>query len=175
MIVKIRLLEKFVIFFTALVFIGTILTSCKGDDVTGSQTFEIVDVIISPDSASFNAGEQMEFSALALTDAGDTVNVQDLDVEWEGEWWSTDPNIFTVEENGIATGENPGEAFCVVEVNFADKKNFTMRKDVFFAGSIPLIVSWLSPNSNMRLSAPNEVFKERLRFTGRDSAIVFVF
>jgi hypothetical protein len=116
-------------FFVALIVVGMILfTGCRGDDVTGPESFEIVDIAITPDSVSFDAGEQQEFSVLALTDAGDTIELKNTDIEWEGGWWSSDTDVFTVENNGLATGKNPGEAFCIVEVTLGEDRNMSKMK-----------------------------------------------
>lgn len=112
-------------FFTAVVLLGTLVFSaCGNDDPAGPQAQTVVDVIISPDSAEFSVGEQMKFSAFVLTEAGDTIAAEDLDTEWEGEWWSSDPDVFTVEDDGLATGENSGEAYCVVELDLEDGQIF---------------------------------------------------
>lgn len=140
-----------VTFFVAIAFVMMLVFSGCGDDddPAGPQTQEVVDVIISPDSAEFNAEEQLQFSAFVVTDEDDTIAAEDLDVEWEGEWWSSDPEVFTVEDNGLATGHNSGEAFCILELDLQDDQTFET------AGFLTK--------------------KPRARFTGRDSAIVFVF
>lgn len=74
---------------------------------------EIASVAISPDSVSIAVGEQVDFSAVALTASGDTVQDADLDVEW----WSTDPAVFTVDNDGLATGQDSGKAFCMIEMS----------------------------------------------------------
>lgn len=144
-----ELSQTSVVFFAALAFAVMLIFSGCGDDddPAGPQTQEAVDVIISPDSAEFSVGEQMQFSAFVLTDAGDTVATEDLDVEWEGEWWSSDPEVFTVEDNGMATGQDSGEAYCVVELTLEDDQIFET------AGFLT---------------------KSRARFTGRDSAFVLM-
>ncbi len=146
-----ELSQTTVTIFVAIAFVMMLVFSGCGDDddPAGPQTQEVVDVIISPDSAEFSVGEQMQFSAFVLTDEGDTVATEDLDVEWEGEWWSSDPEVFTVEDNGLATGQNSGEAFCVVELDLQDDQIFET------AGFL--------------------IKKSRAPFTGLDSAKVFMF
>lgn len=125
-----------------------VFSSCKDDEPTGPELQKVVDVVISPDSAEFRLGEQMQFSAFVITEDGDTIATEDLE-EWEGEWWSSDTDVFTVEENGLATGQESGEAFCVVEIEVGD---------VQIATKAGFLTKGLGA-----------------RFTGRDSAIVFVF
>lgn len=110
----------FTFFWTAMFVMMLVLSGCGDGDSDELQTQEVVDVIISPDSAEFRVGEQMQFSAFVLTEDEDTIAIEDLDVEWEGEWWSSDPDVFTVENNGLATGQNSGEAFCIVELDLED-------------------------------------------------------
>lgn len=140
---------------TTVTFLGTaifvvmfIISGCGDDDPASPQLKDVVDVIISPDSAEFSVGEQMQFSAFVLTEAGDTIATEDLDIEWEGEWWSSDPDVFTVEQNGFATGQNPGEAFCIVALDLEDDQVFSQ------AGFLTK--------------------KSLARFTGRDSAFVLM-
>ena len=127
-----REINFFVILF---VFMGAIVFSgCDKDDDTEPQNNQIEQIIILPQSASIAAGEQLEFSTAGITAAGDTVATAGLGLEWD--WWSSDPDVFTVDDSGTATAQNPGEAFCILD--------FTES-----AG--------------------------HLKFTGRDSAFVFVF
>jgi len=81
----------------ALVLTGTlVLSGCDSTDA--NEEPQIEELIISPGSANLAVGEQMDFSAVALTTSGDTI--RDLDLQW----WSTNSTVFTVESNGIATG-----------------------------------------------------------------------
>lgn len=114
-----------------------VLAGCDSNEV--AEDPEIARVEISPDNASIAVGEQVNFSAVALTASGDTV--RDLDLRW----WSTDPAVFTVEDNGVATGENPGAALCKVELDDDAATNAVHRKAA------------------------------KRRFVGRDSAFVDVF
>jgi hypothetical protein len=117
MMIVMTLLKKTSGFFI-LVFaiVGAVIFSgCQKDDEIEPQTDEIDQIIIVPQEASFAVGEQFEFSAIGLTTAGDTIERADLDLDLEWIWWSTDPDVFTVENDGTATGHNPGEAFCVLE------------------------------------------------------------
>ncbi|MGM0547566.1 MAG: hypothetical protein ACQEST_12700 [Bacteroidota bacterium] len=118
---KAKLSQTTITFFSTVVIVMMlVLSGCGDDDPTSPELKNVVDVIISPDSAEFSVGEQMQFSAFVVTDEGDTIAAEDLDVEWEGEWWSSDPDVFTVEDNGLATGQNSGEAFCIVELDLED-------------------------------------------------------
>lgn len=188
-IAKIRLFQTTSIFFVALITTGMLmLSSCSSDDTTGPQSQQISVIVISPENASIEVGEQLEFSAFALTASGDTVDTAELDIEWQ--WWSNDPEVFTVEENGVATGHSPGEAYCVIEAIVDVSLNLDTQQDV------PIAVAGLTSEKltgtlpgHQDLSAGNQVifdlsnvefisnveFKSRLRFTGRDSAFVMVF
>lgn len=125
----------------------------------------------------------MNFSVFALTASGDTIDTDEIDIEWQ--WWSTDPEVFDVEPGGLATGKSSGEAFCVVEATVSVSQNIAEEMDIRYAGFA------LSGNKNKGADKNNikllpeepehlknirSALKEtRLRFTGRDSAIVFVF
>ena len=64
-------------------------------------------------------GEQKEFSAFVISATGDTLN-EEYDFSWT--WYSSDANIFTVENNGTAYAESTGEAYCVVEASTGTAK-----------------------------------------------------
>lgn len=136
---------SFVSSFLALVLTGgLVLTGC---DLIGaedeSEESPVTSIEISPDSVSMAVGEQVDFSVVALTASGDTVQDADLTVRW----WSTDSTVFTVEEDGLATGQGSGTAFCMVE---ATDEESGRRVGKAATPSLP-------------------------HFTGRDSAIVFLF
>lgn len=84
------------------------LAGCDSTDANEESPIEAL--IIAPHSVRIAVGERADFSAVALTASGDTI--RDLDLRW----WSTDADVFTVKENGVATGQAPGEAFCKVEL-----------------------------------------------------------
>lgn len=86
-----------------------VLAGCDSTDTDDAP--EIARVAMVPDSATMAVGESVDFSVVALTADGDTVRDADLDIEW----WSTDPDVFTVTENGLATGQSSGTALCMVE------------------------------------------------------------
>jgi hypothetical protein len=67
----------------------------------------------------FKVGEQQDFSAFLISASGDTVN-EELEVEWN--WYSSNPDVFTVEAGGIATGHDEGEAHCIVEASTENSK-----------------------------------------------------
>ena len=118
-------------------FTGAIMFSgCEKDDDTEPQNDQIEHVVIIPQSASIAVGEQLEFSTAGVTADGDTVDISGMDLGLEWNWWSTDPDVFTVDNDGIATGIYPGEAYCILD----------------FTDPVSL-----------------------LKFTGRDSAVVFIF
>jgi hypothetical protein len=122
-IVMTRLNQTSAILIMVFTFVGTVIfSSCESDDDVEPQNDEIDQIIIVPRGASIAVGEQFEFSAVGLTATGDTIERADLDLDHEWIWWSTDPDVFTVEDNGIATGHTPGEAFCVLEFSHSESR-----------------------------------------------------
>ncbi len=110
------------------------LNSCDKDEDTEPQNEHIEQILIIPQNASIAVGEQLEFSTVGITTDGDTLPTSGMGLEWN--WWSTDPYVFTIDNDGTATGQNPGEAFCILD--------FTESTS-------------------------------RLKFSGRDTAIVLIF
>lgn len=88
-----------------------ITIGCDSNDLDENGN-EIANVQMSPDSVSIPVGGTADFSFDLVTADGDVVE----DVEFATEWWSTDTTVFTVEENGLATGRNPGTAKCMIDV-----------------------------------------------------------
>jgi hypothetical protein len=132
-----RSIQEFSFIIVLLGLTGAIMFSgCEKEDDTEPQNDQIEQIVITPQIASIPVGEQFEFSTAGVNADGDTVDISDMNLGLEWNWWSTDPDIFTVDDNGIATGMQSGEAFCILD--------FT------------------EPES-------------RLKFTGRDSAFVFIF
>jgi len=106
---------------------STILVGCDSNDMDDADG-AVSEIRILPDSASIEVGDEAEFSVVALTVAGETVDDADLDVRW----WSSDSTVFTVEDDGSALGHVPGEAYCMVEVTDPSKAaRFTGRDSAF--------------------------------------------
>lgn len=84
----------------------------SNDAVEEEPEFVEVVILLDRDSVSLEVGEQFDFSSGAITASGDTVQDHNLDVRW----WSTDTTVFTVDNNGVATGQNPGRGHCMVEI-----------------------------------------------------------
>jgi uncharacterized protein YjdB len=84
-----------------------VLGGCDSDGTEPPP--EVAEVIIAPDSAFMEVGDRVDFSAVALTADGDTI--PNLAFQWA----STDPSIFTVADDGSATAQGPGTAFCGVK------------------------------------------------------------
>lgn len=129
--------ETYILFLITVAFTGLlILTTCSEDSSTSSleeDEIEVTKVVIEPASASFEIDEKQEFSAFLISASGDTVN-KEFDIEWN--WYSSNPEVFTVENNGTAYGKRAGEAYCVVEVTaepgkVAAKLRFTGRDSAF--------------------------------------------
>lgn len=110
------LLPLHVCFIVSLAFFG-----CSEDNSTGSEPDELegAKVSIEPQNASLEINEQIDFSAFVISASGDTINDQ-LDINWN--WRSSDPDVFTVENDGKALGLNSGEAYCIVEASIANNK-----------------------------------------------------
>lgn len=102
----------------AVLVLVTALVGCDSDEVAGPEAQEVEEVLISPDTARLSPGETIEFSAHAVTALGDTVDLAEHGMEWR--WWSSDPSVFAVQEDGTATGHTPGEEYCVVEATSVD-------------------------------------------------------
>jgi plastocyanin len=130
-------------FIMALALTGAlVLAGCDSTDANEEPQIETL--VISPSNVSIEVGEQVNFSVAALTASGDTV--RDLDLRW----WSSDPDVFTVDGNGMATGQAPGDAFCKAEVTAK------------------------AANTASHLKAVHSELAKRI-FVGRDSAFVSVF
>ncbi|MDR8393296.1 Ig-like domain-containing protein [Aliifodinibius sp. S!AR15-10] len=99
-----------------------IFTGCSTDSDMGEMQNQITEIEITPDSIAISAGDKKEFSAFGLTASGDTVQ----DAEFN--WWSTDTDVFTVENDGTVTGQNAGNAFCMIELAI---RGFTGRDSAF--------------------------------------------
>ena len=98
-----------------------------GDDVTGPEDAPQIDrVVISPENVELEVGEQEGFTFELLTEAGEPIDTEGLDIE--SEWVSTDDEVFTVDEGGTAIGQSSGEEFCIIDVT-VDKgdSNFSGR------------------------------------------------
>ena len=115
-----------------------VLVGCDNNDVTGPEDEDhgVEDIVIEPQSVEFEVGTQQAFEAFLLDAEGDTVDpseIEGFNIQWE--WWSTDTEVFVVEQDGsggIATSENSGEAYCVIEVTITDgTSNFSGRDSSF--------------------------------------------
>ncbi|MGF1586104.1 MAG: hypothetical protein ACFCUM_12315 [Bacteroidales bacterium] len=132
-----RSIQKISFIIVLLGLTGSIMLSgCDKEDDTEPLNDQIEQIVITPQNASIPVGEQFEFSTAGVNANGDTVDISDMNLGLEWNWWSTDPEIFTVDDDGIATGMQAGEAFCILDFNERES---------------------------------------RLKFTGRDSAVVFIF
>ena len=109
------------IFILMILLVGTTLTGCDDDNATGTEEEDIsqAEVVIEPQNVTLEVDEEVDFSAFVVNASGDTIN-DELDIDWN--WYSSDPDVFTVLNNGTATGHNPGEAFCIVEASTANSK-----------------------------------------------------
>ena len=158
------------------------MIACSSDDTIGPDIPQVTEIAISPKEVELEVGEQIDFSVVALTATGDTVDTDEIDIEWE--WWSTSTDVFTVEPGGLATAHNPGEAFCVVEATVEISQNVAEDLDIHFAG---IGFHWnkkdetqtksleLLPKIDFMEIEMAALKKNKLRFGGRDTGIVVVF
>ncbi|NBC65875.1 MAG: hypothetical protein GVY07_09510 [Bacteroidetes bacterium] len=100
---------------------GMLNIGCEDNNPTESGEDELkgAEVIIEPQNVSMEVDEQVDFAAFVVSASGDTVN-EDFNIQWN--WYSSNPEVFTVQNNGIATGQNSGEAFCIVEASTGNSK-----------------------------------------------------
>lgn len=75
----------------------------------------------------------MDFEVVALTASGDMIRDANLDFTW----WSTNPTVFTVEDDGTATGQSSGTALCKVEATEEEASKVTR----LFSGRDSVFVS----------------------------------
>lgn len=103
---------------------GMLNIGCEDNNSTESEEEELkgAEVVIEPQNVSMEVDEQVNFSAFVVSASGDTVN-EDFNFQWN--WYSSNPEVFTVQNNGTATGKNSGEAFCIVEASTGNSKIVT--------------------------------------------------
>lgn len=94
----------------AVILIGSL--AVIGCDTNETESNEIVEISMEPQNATLEAGETADFSIVALTASGETVEAADHDVRW----WSTDTTVFKVTNDGNVTAQGEGEAYCVAEM-----------------------------------------------------------
>lgn len=121
---------------TSICLLLVVVSSCDDKSTISTsedEKLEGAEVVIDPAEASFGYTDKLDFSAYVISATGDTVN-DDFELNWE--WYSSDPNVFTVQSNGAATGQHPGEAYCIVEASTESNKivaklRFTGRDSAF--------------------------------------------
>lgn len=177
-----KTLPCYLIVLTGLSISFLIMNGCSDDDATGPQTDQVSSINIHPETATIAEDEQIDFSVVLLSATGDTLGPDDFDIEWQ--WWSTDPDVFTVEAGGLATGQNPGDAFCVVEATVQVAQHVTDVPDqLIVQAGFTSDGENRFQTTNLALSAGNVdiaameniSMNNMLRFNGRDSALVMVF
>lgn len=112
-------------------------TGCGDENPASSEEEELegAEVVIEPQDVSLEVDEQIDFSAFIISASGDTVN-EEFDFEWN--WYSSNPEVFTVQNNGTASGQSPGEAYCIVEV---ETENSKIAAKAIFVGRDSAFVS----------------------------------
>lgn len=100
---------------------GMLNIGCEDNNPTESEEDELkgAEVVIEPQNVSMEVDQQVNFSAFVVSASGDTVN-EEFNFQWN--WYSSNPEVFTVQNNGTATGQNSGEAFCIVEASTGNNK-----------------------------------------------------
>lgn len=100
------------------------LLGCDTNDTSEPDpSTEVAEIVMVPDSVQILVGEQVDFSLVALNAAGDTLDDPDLTVTW----WSRDEDVFTVENNGLATAQDSGSAWCIAEATDLAKSASSLR------------------------------------------------
>lgn len=102
-------------------FVFAFLVGCDTNNPATDD--EITGIRMLPDSASIEAGDQFQFSIVAVTESGEELEEHDLDVRW----WSTDTDVFTVSDNGVAVANEAGSAWCMAEDENLSKNQSAMR------------------------------------------------
>jgi hypothetical protein len=92
--------------------IGISLSSCIGDDIVFDTVDESIRVTNPIDSLQIDSTH--EFKALFLNNIG-------IEAETDLDWQSSDPNVLSIDANGVATGLQEGRATVSVEVALEDK------------------------------------------------------
>lgn len=114
------------------------LIGCNKDENNDSTNIEAAKITISPENASMNVGEHEDFTAYAVTKTGEKVYFDELDVE--SRWWSSDTTVFSVQENGVATGKSKGDAYCILEATITFDAS-QLKKLKFYTGRDSAFVS----------------------------------
>ncbi|MDR9366008.1 MAG: hypothetical protein RI575_11755 [Balneolaceae bacterium] len=100
---------------------GMLNIGCEDNNPTEPEEDELegAKVVIEPQNVSMQVDEQVDFLAFVVSASGDTVN-EEFNFQWN--WYSSNPEVFTVQNNGTATGKSSGEAFCIVEASTGNSK-----------------------------------------------------
>lgn len=93
--------------------IGTSLCNCIGDDIIFDTVDESIRITNPIDSLQIDSTH--EFRALFLNNIG-------IEAETDLDWQSSDPNVLSIDANGVATGLQEGRAIMYVEVALEDKE-----------------------------------------------------
>ena len=111
---------------TAALAITLFIAACDTDDIAGPEDPEIAAIIISPSEAEIGVGEQEQLSFELHDESGQPVDRDGLDMEIE--WITTDPDVVTLDQSGLATGQSPGQEYCIIDVTVhKGSSNFTGR------------------------------------------------
>ncbi|MCG2589303.1 Ig-like domain-containing protein [Rhodohalobacter sulfatireducens] len=100
---------------------GMLNIGCEDNNPAEPEEDELegAEVVIEPQNVSMEVDEKVDFSAFVVSASGDTVN-EEFNFQWN--WYSSNPEVFTVQNNGTATGKSSGEAFCIVEASTGNSK-----------------------------------------------------
>ncbi len=115
--------------FSALFLAGflIIFSSCDTTEPE-KKGIEIVRLEVTPDLPTIEVGETVKFNAFAITADGDKIPLPDLNLDnWDWEWESLEPEIATINENGLAVGKKAGVTICVIKFGRPDNYNSSNR------------------------------------------------
>lgn len=107
---------QYLIFTTAALFIliGFII-SCDTTNNSDSKAPEIVGIEVTPEDHRLQEGGTKNFSAFAKLASGEKIPFSELNAEkWDWLWITTDPEVASFTNNGVANGHSTGNTTCYV-------------------------------------------------------------
>ena len=126
--------------------VWSVIIGCDDSTSTNESDLQVTDALILldgvEDEVTVEMGETVKFTGYAVIESGERIPLDELSDEWSWEWQSTDTSVFTVDTEGNATGEEEGEAYCVITLNGPDdgtESSSFKQGNSFITGSNPEI------------------------------------